>query len=157
MDHRLAHIPDPDPRMTIRTGTAERPTTTSRIAKLKPAQIGYQHIQSLTMNGQATTFQVDGTLLEVTLPAPIGSGKTSNLDRRWDARVREQFGRSGRHSAEGVALSMAHGYRTRAHVEESGWHLEEYVAREFVATLGSFDVSLHPPPVHFVGSSGVLQ
>src|SRR5690606_12638023 len=68
MDHRLAHIPDPDPRMPNRTGTAERPTTPSRIAKLKPAHIGYQHIQSLTMNGQATTFQVDGTLREVTLP-----------------------------------------------------------------------------------------
>ena len=157
MDHRLAHIPDPDPRMTIRTGTAERPTTTSRIAKLKPAQIGYQHIQSLTMNGQATTFQVDGTLLEVTLPAPIGSGETVNFDMRWDAQVPEQIRRSGRNSAEGVALSMTQWYPKMAHFDEFGWHLDEYVAREFVAPFGNFDVTLHLPKDYVVGSSGVLQ
>src|SRR5690606_16714117 len=157
MDYRLAHIADPDPRMTSNLGTTENPKIQSRIATLTPEQIGYQRIQSLTMNGQPTTFKEDGTILEVVLPTGIQSGETVTFDMNWEAQVPEQIRRSGRNSKEGVALSMTQWYPKMAHFDEFGWHLDEYVAREFVAPFGNFDVTLHLHKDYVVGSSGVLQ
>src|SRR5690606_17917798 len=141
MDYRLSHISDPDPRMTTNIGTTEQPKYQSRIATLKPEQIGYQKIHSLTMNGQATSFKTDGTILEVSLPSPIASGETADFDMNWEAQVPEQIRRSGRNSKEGVALSMTQWYPKMAHFDEFGWHLDEYVAREFIAPFGNFDVT----------------
>lgn len=157
MDYRLANIADPDPRMTSNIGTTETPKIQSRIATLTPEQIGYQRIQSLTMNGQPTTFKEDGTILEVTLPTPIQHGETTTFDMSWEAQVPEQIRRSGRNSKEGVALSMTQWYPKMAHFDEFGWHLDEYVAREFIAPFGNFDVTLHLNKDYVVGSSGVLQ
>lgn len=70
MDYRLSHIADPDPRMTTNLGTKEQPRYQSRIATLTPEQIGYQQVETLTVNGQPTQFKVDGTLLEVVLRRP---------------------------------------------------------------------------------------
>lgn len=157
MDYRLSHISDPDPRMTNNIGTLENPKIQSRIATLSPEQIGYQRIHSLTMNGQPTAFHADGTLLEVTLPTSIQKGETVTFDMDWEAQIPEQIRRSGRNSKEGVALSMTQWYPKMAHFDEFGWHLDEYVAREFVAPFGNFDVTLHLPKDYIVGSSGVLQ
>src|SRR5690606_19688314 len=48
MDIRLQNIADPDGRMVINHGTRENPEYESRISVLKPDQIGYLRIQSLT-------------------------------------------------------------------------------------------------------------
>ncbi|PRD49391.1 M1 family metallopeptidase [Sphingobacterium haloxyli] len=157
MDYRLSTIADPDSRMTTNIGTAANPKFQSRIATLTPEQIGYQHIHSLTMNGQPTSFQVDGTILEVTLPNEIQSGETATFDMSWEAQIPEQIRRSGRNSKEGVALSMTQWYPKMAHFDEFGWHLDEYVAREFIAPFGNFDVTLNLHKDYVVGSSGVLQ
>lgn len=157
MDYRLSHISDPDPRMTTNIGTTEQPKYQSRIATLKPEQIGYQKIHSLTMNGQATSFKTDGTILEVSLPSPIASGETADFDMNWEAQVPEQIRRSGRNSKEGVALSMTQWYPKMAHFDEFGWHLDEYVAREFIAPFGNFDVTIRLHKDYIIGSSGVLQ
>ena len=47
MDIRLQHIADPDSRMSNNKGTKENPDYESRIAGLKPDEIGYQKIISL--------------------------------------------------------------------------------------------------------------
>lgn len=157
MDYRLSHIADPDGRMTSNIGTKEKPEYQSRIATLTPEQIGYQKIHSLTLNGQPTTYKTDGTILEVTLPTPIQSGETATFDMTWEAQVPEQIRRSGRNSKEGVALSMAQWYPKMAHFDDFGWHLDEYVAREFIAPFGNFDVTVHLNKDYVIGGSGVLQ
>ena len=157
MDYRLANIADPDLRMAKNIGSKEKPVYQSRIAELKPDQIGYQHIQSLSMNGEATQYQMDGTLLEVKLPRAIASGETVSFEMLWDAQIPEQIRRTGRNSKEGVALSMTQWYPKMAEFDEFGWHLDEYVAREFIAPFGNFDVSLHLDKNYVVGSSGKLQ
>ena len=47
MDARLQSIPDPDGRMATNLGTRENPKYESRIAKLKPNEIGYIKVNSL--------------------------------------------------------------------------------------------------------------
>ncbi len=157
MDYRLSNIADPDSRMATNLGTKENPKWESRIAKLTPEQIGYQKIKTLSMNGAKTDFKTDGTLLEVSLPHAIEDGATATFDLTWTAQVPEQIRRTGRNSKEDVALSMAQWYPKMAHFDEFGWHLDEYVAREFVAPFGNFDVSIHINKNYIVGASGVLQ
>ncbi|WP_437920536.1 M1 family metallopeptidase [Sphingobacterium sp. LRF_L2] len=157
MDYRLANIVDPDSRMVVNLGTKEKPTYQSRIASLKPEQIGYQHVKSLTIDGQAAIFHNDGTILEVILPKAIAAGTTANFHLKWEAQVPEQIRRSGRNSKEGVALSMAQWYPKIAHFDDFGWHLDEYVGREFIAPFGNFDVTIHINKDYVVGASGKLQ
>ncbi len=61
MDIRSRNIQDPDPRVG------------ERISKLKDDEIGYQHILSLNQDGKATTYRIDGTILEVTLAEAYSS------------------------------------------------------------------------------------
>ena len=157
MDYRLATVPDPDARMVIKQGTPEKPVTISRISTLTPEQIGYQKINSLTVNGQAATYKTDGTILEVSLPKAIAAGEKATFQLTWEAQVPEQIRRTGRNSKEGVALSMAQWYPKMAHFDDFGWHLDEYVAREFVAPFGNFDVTIHLNKDYIVGASGKLQ
>lgn len=157
MDYRLSNIADPDSRMATNLGTKQNPKWESRIAKLTPKQIGYQKVKKLSLNGVDATFKTDGTLLEVTLPTAIEDGKTATFNITWTAQVPEQIRRSGRNSKEDVAFSMAQWYPKMAHYDEFGWHLDEYVAREFVAPFGNFDVSIRINKNYVVGASGVLQ
>lgn len=157
MDYRLSNIADPDARMATNLGTKENPKWQSRIATLQPEQIGYQHIHSVKLNNKEATFKVNGTLLEVMLPEAIADGSTATIDLSWNAQVPEQIRRNGRNSKEGVALSMAQWYPKMAHFDEFGWHLDEYVAREFIAPFGNFDVTIHINKDYIIGASGVLQ
>lgn len=157
MDYRLSNISDPDARMTNNLGTKEKPQYQSRIATLTADQVGYQKVKSLRVNGADATFKTDGTILEVTLPRAIASGETATFEMAWDAQVPEQIRRTGRNSKEGVALSMAQWYPKMAHFDDYGWHLDEYVAREFIAPFGNFDVTIHINKDYIVGASGKLQ
>lgn len=157
MDHRLTSISDPDARMVKNIGTKEKPVLESRISKLTPDQIGYQKISSIKVNGTPATFKVDGTILEVNLPQAIADGSKTTFQLEWQAQVPEQIRRSGRNSKEGVALSMTQWYPKMAHFDEFGWHLDEYVGREFIAPFGDFDVTIHINKDYVLGASGVLQ
>ena len=157
MDNRLQNIIDPDARMTINRGTKEKPQLQSRIQTLTAEQIGYQKIKTLLFNGQATTFKTDGTILEVSLPTPLAAGTIGQFELIWEAQVPEQIRRSGRNSKEGVALSMTQWYPKMAHFDEFGWHLDEYVGREFIAPFGNYDVTIHLHKDFVIGASGILQ
>ena len=157
MDNRLQNIPDPDRRMANNVGTKENPKYVSRISDLKPDQIGYQKITSLKQDDKAVSYKVDGTILEVTLAKPIAEGATTTFDMVWNAQVPEQIRRSGRNSKDGVEFSMAQWYPKMAEFDPEGWHLDEYVGREFFAPFGNFDVTINIDKDYVVGASGSLQ
>ncbi|WP_159636485.1 M1 family metallopeptidase [Sphingobacterium composti Ten et al. 2007 non Yoo et al. 2007] len=157
MDNRLVSIADPDARMVKNLGTKEKPVYQSRISELKPEQIGYQKISSIKVNGVQAAFKVDGTILEVILPQAIADGSKTTFELEWQAQVPEQIRRSGRNSKEDVAFSMAQWYPKLAHFDEFGWHLDEYVGREFIAPFGDFDVTIHLHKDYVIGASGMLQ
>jgi len=157
MDERLKSIVDPDSRMVTNIGTKEKPIRQSRISALTPDQIGYQKIQSVKYNGTDVSFKEDGTILEVILPTAIKDGSTVEFDLTWQAQVPEQIRRSGRNSKEGVAFSMTQWYPKMAQFDEFGWHLDEYIGREFIAPFGNFDITIHINKDYVIGSSGKLQ
>lgn len=157
MDERIKNIKDPDSRMVTKEGSEGNQIIKSRISSLTKDQIGYQKIKTVKYNGQSVGFKADGTILEVELPTPIQEATTAEFELTWEAQIPEQIRRSGRNSKEGVALSMTQWYPKMAHFDEFGWHLDEYVGREFVAPFGNFDVNIHINKDYVIGSSGKLQ
>ncbi|MCP9199283.1 M1 family metallopeptidase [Gramella sp. GC03-9] len=157
MNARLESVRDPDSRMTTNQGTKEDPKIVSRISELSPAQIGYLRVNSLTQDGKELQYEEVGTVLEVELAEPILPGKKVTFNMEFEGQVPEQIRRSGRNSAEGVALSMSQWYPKMAEYDFEGWHADSYIAREFHGVWGDFDVKITIDKDYTVGSTGYLQ
>ena len=149
MDVRLQNIKDPDGRM-FKEGK-------SRIAVLNPSEIGFLHATSLTQDGEAVTFNEEGTVLVVELAKPIPPGQSTTFDMVFKGQVPVQIRRAGRNNREGVALSMSQWYPKMAEYDFEGWHADPYIAREFHGVWGNFDVKLTLDKDYTVGGSGYLQ
>lgn len=145
MDARSLNIKDPSSKIG------------DKISKLSPSEIGYIKVNSLEQNGAAVSFETVGTILEVTLNKPIKAGESVTFDMIFDAQVPNQIRRSGRNSAEGVALSMSQWYPKMAEYDFQGWHTPPYIAREFQGVWGDFDVTIHIDKNYVIGGSGYLQ
>lgn len=157
MDARLQSIKDPDRRMVNTTGTKEAPVFESRISLLKPNEIGYIRVNSLTQDGQSVTHKTDGTILEVALRTPLQPGAQTTLDMSFEAQVPVQIRRSGRDNAEGVALSMTQWFPKLAEYDDEGWHTDPYIGREFYGVWGDFDVKITIDKNYMIGGTGNLQ
>ncbi len=150
MDIRLQNIQDPDDRMTAEDGK-------SRIATLSENEMGYLHPSSLLQDGQKVNYDEEGTVLTVDLVKPIPPGGKTTFDMVFRGQVPVQVRRSGRNSAEGVALSMSQWYPKLAEYDFEGWHADPYIAREFHGVWGDFDVKLTIDKNYVVGGTGYLQ
>ncbi len=157
MNARLESVPDPDGRMTMNKGTQENPEIVSRISGLTPEQIGYLRVNSLTQDGKELQYKEVGTVLEVELSQPILPGEKTTFNMEFEGQVPEQIRRSGRNSAEGVALSMSQWYPKLAEYDFQGWHADPYIAREFHGVWGDFDVKISIDKDYILGSTGYLQ
>ncbi|MDT0690449.1 M1 family metallopeptidase [Salegentibacter sp. F188] len=157
MDIRLQTIPDPDARMTNNLGTRENPQYESRISKLESDEIGYLRVKSLSQNGNYLQFEEVGTVLEVNLEKPILPGEKTTFKMGFEGQVPLQIRRSGRNSAEGVALSMSQWYPKLAEYDFEGWHADPYIGREFHGVWGNYDVKITIDKDYILGSTGYLQ
>ncbi len=157
MDARLQTVVDPDKRMVNNIGTKENPIYESRIAKLKPNEIGYLKVLSLKQNGKKVAFSIKETVLKVTLNEPIQPGEKVKFEMTFEGQVPVHIRRAGRNSDDGVALSMAQWYPKMAEYDFEGWHADAYIAREFHGVWANFDVILHIDKTYTVGGTGYLQ
>ncbi len=145
MDVRSQNVPDPDKRVG------------NRIAELKPKEMGYHKILALTCNGQGTQYKVEQTLLQVKLNEPILPGATATFKMQFESQVPKQIRRSGRDNAEGVEYTMTQWYPKMAAYDKDGWHPDPYVAREFLADFGKFDVNISIDYRYKLGGTGTMQ
>ncbi len=157
MDERLHTVPDPDKRMVNITGNENDRQYHSRIENLTDDEIGFQKINSITQNGKKLDYKIMGTVMEVTLDKALKQGSSTQLKIDWKAQVPVQIRRSGRNNAGGVDFSMTQWYPKLAMYDEEGWHLDEYIAREFYAPFALFDVKITLPSQYVIGGSGTLQ
>ncbi len=145
MDARSRSIEDPDDRVM------------DRISKLKDDEIGYHIIENLSQEGDELSFNIEYTVLEVQLAHPILPGSTTELNMNFKSQIPVQIRRSGRDNKEGISYSMAQWYPKIAAYDTRGWHAEPYVAREFYAPWGQFDVSITIDKNYVVAASGILE
>ncbi len=157
MDARLQNIADPDRRMITKTKIGDKEIKQSRIAKLKPSEIGYLKVSNLKQDGLETQNKEVGTILEVTLAKPLLPNTTTSFTLDFDGQVPVQIRRSGRNNVEGVEFSMSQWYPKIAEFDFEGWHADPYIAREFHGVWGDFDVKITIDKDYVLGGSGCLQ
>ncbi|MGB3585807.1 MAG: M1 family metallopeptidase [Tunicatimonas sp.] len=145
MDVRARTIADPDRRVM------------DRILYLGEDEIGYQRISSLQQDGETLNYEVEGTILEVTLNEPILPGKKSTFEMEFTAQVPSQIRRTGRDNAEGIRYSMAQWYPKMAEYDQHGWHANPYIGREFYGIWSDFDVKISIDSSYVIAGTGVLQ
>ncbi len=145
MDVRSRTIKDPDKRVG------------KRIAMLKPEEIGYQKIKSLTQDGKPVSYEVVGTILEVALPKPILPKSEVLFEMEFEAQVPVQIRRSGRDNKEGISYTMTQWYPKMCEYDEEGWHSNPYIGREFHGIWGDFDVKINIDANYTIGGTGYLQ
>ena len=142
----IGNRPDWDPRVR------------DRISKLKPEEIGYQKILSLKMNGRPQNFQVEETILEVTLDKPILPKSKVVFEMEFQGQVPLQIRRSGRDNPTSkVRYSMSQWYPKLCEYDYEGWHPTPYVGREFYGVWGDYDVTIHIDKSYILGGTGYLQ
>ena len=157
MDVRLLTIADPDRRMVTKTKVGDKEVKHSRIAELKPNEIGYLKISNFKQDGVSAVAKEVGTILEVTLAKPILPNSSTTFTLDFDGQVPLQIRRSGRNNAEGVEFSVAQWYPKIAEFDYEGWHADPYIGREFHGVWGNFDVNITMDKDYVIGGSGYLQ
>lgn len=145
MDVRSRSLPDPDRRVG------------DRISKLTESEIGYQKVTSLKQDGKDVTTHVDGTSLVVTLKKPLLPNTKTIFDMKFESQVPVQIRRSGRNNREGISYSMTQWYPKLAEYDFQGWHINQYVAREFHGVWGDFDVKITLDPTFMIAGTGKIQ
>ncbi len=144
MDERSRALPDPDKRVG------------DRIFNLKPDQYGYQRIKRLSQYDKELVFLVDQTVLRAELATPVNPGDSTVLNLVFEGQVPIQIRRSGRNNAEGIDYTMTQWYPKLAAYDQEGWHPDFYVAREFFADFGSFEVNIVTDADQVIAATGLL-
>ncbi|WPP48580.1 M1 family metallopeptidase [Catalinimonas niigatensis] len=149
----------PGSMMDVRSRTIEDADrrVSDRIFYLNNDEIGFQRIQSLKQNGKELSYEMSGTILEVTLDKPILPNGKATFDMEFQGQVPLQVRRSGRDNAEGIAYSMAQWYPKMAEYDYEGWHANPYIGREFHSVWGSYDVKIAIDSSYVIASTGYLQ
>ena len=145
MDVRSRWIADPDRRVR------------DRIAHLNAEEIGYHKVNSLSLDGEALAYHIEGTVCEVKLNKPILPGQSVKLKMDFDSQVPLQIRRSGRDNAEGVEFSMTQWYPKLAEYDAQGWHTDPYIGREFHGIWGDFEVNIRMDKDYLIAATGELQ
>ena len=145
MDVRSREIEDPDGRVL------------DRISKLKNSEIGFHKVLSLSQDGQEVAYRIEGTVLEANLPSPLLPGDSTIFSMSFESQVPVQIRRSGRDNREGISYSMSQWFPKIAEYDKKGWHAHPYIAREFYAPWGSYNVRLSIDKKYMVAATGILQ
>ena len=145
MDVRSRSLPDPDRRVM------------DRISKLNKNEIGFHEINKIQQDGKNLRHHVQGTILEVELVDPLMPDESTNFYLEYFSQVPVQIRRSGRNNKEGIDYSMAQWFPKIAEYDRQGWHANPYIAREFYAPWGDFDVSISINKNYIVAATGILE
>ena len=145
MDVRSRSLPDPDRRVM------------DRISKLNKNEIGFHEINKIQQDGKNLRHHVQGTILEVELVDPLMPDESTNFYLEYFSQVPVQIRRSGRNNKEGIDYSMAQWFPKIAEYDKQGWHANPYIAREFYAPWGDFDVSISIYKNYIVAATGILE
>jgi hypothetical protein len=145
MDTRSRNIEDPDKRVG------------DRILYLNENEQGYIKPVTIKQDGVVLNYSIVGTVMEVELTKAIQPGASVKLNMQYEAQVPIQIRRSGRDNAQGIEFTMTQWYPKMAEYDEEGWHLDQYIGREFHGVWGNFDICITLDKNYIIGGSGVLQ
>ncbi|TWP29779.1 M1 family peptidase [Apibacter muscae] len=150
MDQQLIQLgKNADQRMVTPEGE-------SRISKLKPSEIGYQKIISLKQENVPLNYTIEETIVKVKLDKPILPNTTTVFTMDWEGQIPLMIRRAGRNNNEGIDFTMTQWYPKLAEYDYEGWHISDYIAREFQGVFGNYEVKINIDKNYVVGAGGVL-
>ena len=145
MDVRSRSLPDPDRRVM------------DRIFNLDDNEIGFHKFSKVQQDGEDLTYKIQGTVLEIELNKSIKPNESTVFYLEYFSQVPKQIRRSGRNNKEGIDYSMAQWFPKIAEYDRQGWHAHPYIAREFYAPWGDYNVTLEIDKDYIVGATGYLK
>ncbi len=124
---------------------------------LKSKDEGDQLVKSVVVQGEKATLKYHQTILEVVLVNPILPNSETKIDVDFEATIPACIQRGGKKSPIGIAYTLTQWYPKICRYSRRGWHLDQYIGREFSGTFGNFDVKITLPKDYTVAGTGVLQ
>ena len=118
-------------------------------------------VQVVGQDGQLAdaAYRINGTVMKVSLPDPLMSGGTTELEIDWSFAVPD-FGRGGKEQvSDGWIYELAQWFpRLSVYDDVNGWQTDQFLGRgEFYLEFGDYDVQITVPANHIVEATGVLQ
>ena len=133
------------------------PRVKDRIAYLKPDETGYQKIGSLKMNGIPQKFEIQETVMIVSLNKPILPKQKVVFEMEFETQVPLVIRRAGRDNPDTkVRYSMSQWYPKMCVYDKNGWNPQPYIGREFYGNFGDFEVNITIDKNYILGGTGYL-
>lgn len=129
----------------------------SRLASIPKNEEGAQNIHFIKQDGKPLAFEVQETIMKVTLAKPILPKSATTFEMKWDAVIPMQIRRAGRNNREGIDMTMTQWYPKIAEYDYDGWATFDYLGREFHAPFSDFDVKISIDKKYIIGAGGTLQ
>lgn len=128
----------------------------STLASIPKNEEGAQKIHWIRQNGKNLKFEVQETIMKVTLDTPVKPNSTTVFTMEWDAVIPMQIRRAGRNNREGIDMTMTQWYPKLAEYDYDGWATFDYIGREFHAPFADFDVNIKIDRDYVIGAGGTL-
>lgn len=128
----------------------------STLASIPKNEEGAQNIHWIRQNGKNLKFEVQETIMKVTLDTPVKPNSTTVFTMEWDAVIPMQIRRAGRNNREGIDMTMTQWYPKLAEYDYDGWATFDYIGREFHAPFADFDVNIKIDRDYVIGAGGTL-
>jgi len=128
----------------------------STLASIPKNEEGAQNIHWIRQNGKNLKFEVQETIMKVTLDTPVKPNSTTVFTMEWDAVIPMQIRRAGRNNREGIDKTMTQWYPKLAEYDYDGWATFDYIGREFHAPFADFDVNIKIDRDYVIGAGGTL-
>lgn len=124
---------------------------------------GYRITRVVDGRGRDLPHVINGTLMRIDLPTPLGSGDATTFTIDWHYRLVEENAVGARAGYETFEdgndiFLIAQWYpRLVAYSDYEGWHNKEFIGGgEFTLEFGDYDVAITVPADHIVSSTGEL-
>ena len=104
-------------------------------------------------------YRVIGTVMKVTLPAPLRAGARMQFEIDWAYNIPDNERGGKEKLADGWLYEIAQWFpRMSVYDDVNGWQTEPFYGQgEFYLNFGSYDVSITVPWNHIVDATGTLQ
>ncbi|MBN2071065.1 MAG: M1 family metallopeptidase [Candidatus Krumholzibacteriota bacterium] len=113
---------------------------------------GFLDIDTLTIDGRAALFTVDGTILRAGLARPLLPGAEVAMTLAFTEKIRKRLGRAG---YVGDHYDMGQWYPKMVVYDNEGWHPDQFRMGEFYGEFGRYDVHITLPERYVVAATGV--
>lgn len=113
----------------------------------KPKKPGYLHVRNVKVDGSTARYHTKETLLKVSLPASIQTGKTVQVEMDYELKLPQGGMRLNRF---GDTAFLAQWYPMLAVKDQEGWHTDPYTSTgdPFYSRISDFKITFDIPKGH---------